>query len=132
MRVLEITKNYNWDAKMVLALVSFATTFSEFRLEVQLYKTNPIARAVTLLKQVPEVKLEDEQVASLFTLIRKIFNVTKKIVDFYDLPLRDYFTDESPEFIAASSYIPVAVYWTIRSIVVSLTQILALTGKGIV
>ncbi|PON74643.1 Sieve element occlusion [Trema orientale] len=129
MEILQITKHYNWDAKVVLALVAFAVTFCEFPLLVQLYATNPVAKAIALLKQLPEVILEHGLVDAFFSLIGEILDVTEKIVEFYDFPLHNYFTAESPEVIAAHSFIPVAVYWTIRSIVVSLTQILAFTFK---
>lgn len=135
MDILQLVKHYNWDSKVVLALVAFAITFGEFRLGVQLYPTNPLAKAVSLLKQLPQVMEHAvalrPQLDALFGLIGEILDVTKKIVEFYDLPRSEYFTSESPEIIAAASHIPTAVYWTIRSIVVSVTQILALTGMGI-
>lgn len=134
MDILGLIKHYSWESKAVLALVSFAVTFGEFRLILQLYPTNPLAKALSLLKQLPEV-LEHAaalrpKLDALYTLIREIVEVTKKIVEFFDLP-REYFSSDSPEIQAAVSHIPTAVYWTIRSIVVSATQILSLTGMGI-
>lgn len=136
MEILQIIKHYNWDSKVVLALVSFAVIFGEFRLVFQLYPTNPLAKAVALLKQLPEVMEHlgalKPKLDALFSLISEILDVTKKIVEFYELPGRnEYFAADSAEMVAASSHIPTAVYWTIRSIVVSTTQILALTGMGI-
>ncbi|PON42304.1 Sieve element occlusion [Parasponia andersonii] len=135
MEILQIIKHYGWDSKVLLALVAFAVTFGEFRLVLQLYSTNPLAKAVALLKQLPEL-LEHAgalkpKLDALYTLIKEILDVTKKIVEFYDLPRNEYFSAESPEILAAASHIPTAVYWTIRSIVISSTQILALTGMGI-
>ncbi|XP_030496787.2 protein SIEVE ELEMENT OCCLUSION B [Cannabis sativa] len=135
MEILNIIKHYGWDSKVLLALVAFAVTFGEFRLVLQQYSTNPLAKAVAILKQLPEL-LEHSgalkpKLDALYDLIKEIIDVTKKIVDFYDLPRNEYFTAESPELLAAASHIPTAVYWTIRSIVVSSTQILALTGMGI-
>lgn len=134
MDILRLIKHYSWESKVVLALVSFAVTFGEFRIVLQQHPTNPLAKAVALLKQLPEV-LEHAaslkpKLDALYTLIKEIIDVTKKIVEFYDLP-RDYFTSESPDILAAVSHIPTAVYWSIRSIVVSATQILSLTGMGI-
>lgn len=134
MDILHLIKHYSWESKVVLALVAFSVTFGEFRLVLQLYPTNPLAKALSLLKQLPEV-LEHAaalrpKLDALYTLIKEIIDVTKKIIEFYDLP-REYFTSESPEILAAISHIPTAVYWSIRSIVVSATQILALTGMGI-
>ena len=135
MEILQIIRHYGWDSKVLLALVAFSVTFGEFRLVLQLYSSNPLAKAVALLKQLPEL-LEHAaalrpKLEALYDLIQEILDVAKKIVDFYDLPRNEYFTAESPEIRAAATHIPTAVYWTIRSIVVSATQILALTGMGI-
>lgn len=114
---------------------SLAITFGEFRLLVSLYSTNQQAKSVAILKQLPEYL--DHAAAlrptldALFGLIKEITDLTKKIAEFYDLTRLDYFTAESPELLAAVNHIPTAVYWTIRSIVVSATQIFALTGMGI-
>ena len=139
MQMLNITTRYYWDAKLVLALSGFSLAFGECRLNCQLYKTNPLAEGVALLKQLPIV-MEDYYDAALkqkldevFALIEEILDVTKKIVDFcYDFPLLSYFTTTEETEAAKNSYIPIFVYWTIRSIVVSLTQILALTSTGTV
>ncbi|KAM6589462.1 hypothetical protein CsatA_012067 [Cannabis sativa] len=135
MDILQLIKHYNWDSKVVLVLAAFAITFGEFRLVVQLYSSNPLAKAIALLKQLPEI-LEHAaalrpKLDALFALINEILDVTKKIVEFYDIPRSEYFTADSPEILAAASHIPTAVYWTIRSIIVAATQILALTGMGI-
>ena len=134
MDILRLIKHYSWESKVVLAVVAFAVTFGEFRASLQLYQTNPLAKSLSLLKQLPEllehaVELRPK-LDALYALTREILDVTKKIVEFYDIP-RVYFTAESPEILAAVSHIPTAVYWTIRGIVVSSTQILALTGMGI-
>ncbi|XP_062112525.1 uncharacterized protein LOC133823696 [Humulus lupulus] len=132
--ILQMTKHYKWDSKVVLALLGFAMTFSEFPLVLRLYKTNPVAYAVALLKQyLPRLRLDHKVADAFFALNRQILDVTNKIVDFYDLPLHNFFTAESPEILAANSYIPLAVYWVIRSIVVSisLAQFLTLGDEGI-
>ena len=135
MNILHLIKQYNWDSKAVLALSSFAITFGEFRQVVSLYSTNELAKSAAILKQMPEylehaVELRPK-LDALFDVIKEIIDVTKKIVEFYDLPHHEYFTTESPELLAAVNHIPTAVYWTIQSIVVSAMQILALTGMGI-
>lgn len=135
MDILQIIKHYGWDSKVLLALMAFAVTFGEFRLVLQQYTTNPLAKAVVILKQLPELLEHAEDLRpkldALYSLIKEILDVAKKIAEFYDLPRNEYFSAESPEIQAAASHIPTAVYWTIRSIVVSSTQILALTGMGI-
>ena len=135
MDILRLIKHYSWDSKVVLALIPFAVSFGEFRLVVQHSTANPLAKGIALLKQLPEI-LEHmgalkPKLDALFELIKEILDVTTKIVEFYELPRQEYFTADSPELIAAVSHIPTAVYWTIRSIVVSATQIYSLTGMGI-
>jgi hypothetical protein len=49
-----LVSNYSWDEKVVLALAGFAVNYGEFWLVAQLYLTNPLAKAVALLKQLPD------------------------------------------------------------------------------
>ncbi|KAL5552733.1 hypothetical protein UlMin_040134 [Ulmus minor] len=135
MDILRLIKHYSWDSKVVLALIPFAVSFGEFRLVVKHSTANPLAKGIALLKQLPEI-LEHmgdlkPKLNALFELIKEILDVTTKIVEFYELPRQEYYAADSPELNAAVSHIPTAVYWTIRSIVVSATQIYSLTGMGI-
>lgn len=135
MDILRLVRHYNWDAKAVLALGAFAVSYGEFRLVASLHSVNPIAKAVSLLKQLPEV-LElssgslKPKLEALFTLVRAMVDVTNVIVEFYDLQYDQYFSPDSPETVLFLTLIPTAVYWVVRSTVISASQILGLTGMG--
>ncbi|XP_062110503.1 protein SIEVE ELEMENT OCCLUSION B-like [Humulus lupulus] len=123
LEILRLVKHYSWEVKVALVLVSLMITFGKFRLVVQQYTTNPLPKAIALLKQLPEIleHLHDLKptLDALFTLIGEIIDTTKELVELYELP----------EVIAVDANVPTVVYWSIRSIVVASTQMFALTGS---
>jgi hypothetical protein len=129
--IFNLVSNYSWDAKVVVALAAFALNYGEFWLVSQLYLTNPLAKAVALLKQLPEIIERAEALKPKFealtNLIRAMTDVAKCIVEFKELPSQ-YITPDTPEMLTATAHIPTAVYWTIRSIVACTSQIVGLTG----
>ncbi|XWS63753.1 hypothetical protein CRYUN_Cryun06bG0128900 [Craigia yunnanensis] len=131
--VAHVVKSYSWDAKVVLALAAFAMTYGEFLLVVQLYTTNPLAKGIALLKQMPEVLARADLLKPKFDTLANLINamlvVAKCIVEFKELPSQ-YISPEDPEMSSANSDIPSAVYWTIRSTVVCASQIIGLVGMG--
>uniref|UniRef100_A0A6N2L7D7 Sieve element occlusion N-terminal domain-containing protein n=1 Tax=Salix viminalis TaxID=40686 RepID=A0A6N2L7D7_SALVM len=131
--IFNLLSNYSWDAKVVLALAAFAVNYGEFSLVAQIYLTNPLAKAVALLKQLPEIieRAEDlkPQFEALTNLIRAMTDVAKCIVELKELPSQ-YITPDTPEMLTATAHIPTAVYWIIRSIVACTSQIVALVGMG--
>ncbi|XP_061985496.1 protein SIEVE ELEMENT OCCLUSION B-like [Populus nigra] len=131
--IFNLVSNHSWDAKVVLALAAFALNYGEFWLVSQLYLTNPLAKAVALLKQLPEIIERAEALKPKFealtNLIRAMTDVAKCIVEFKELPSQ-YITPDTPEMLTATAHIPTAVYWTIRSIVACTSQIVGLTGMG--
>ncbi|PON74659.1 Sieve element occlusion [Trema orientale] len=134
MEVLYMIKDYNWDAKLVLAVGAFAMSFGEFRLLSELHFTNPVAKADALLKQFPD-ELEfagilKSKLEAFFLVAKAMLDMTESVREFYELSYNEYFTAESPEIIAATADIPSAVYWTIRSTVDCASQIMSFTGMG--
>ncbi|KAJ6903857.1 hypothetical protein NC651_021125 [Populus alba x Populus x berolinensis] len=131
--IFNLVSNYSWDAKVVLALAAFALNYGEFWLVSQLFLTNPLAKAVALLKQLPEIIEQTEALKPKFeaitNLIRAMTDVAKCIVEFKELPSQ-YITPDTPEMLTATAHIPTAVYWTIRSIVACTSQIVGLTSMG--
>ncbi|KAJ6911467.1 protein SIEVE ELEMENT OCCLUSION B-like [Populus alba x Populus x berolinensis] len=131
--IFNLVSNYSWDAKVVLALAAFALNYGEFWLVSQLFLTNPLAKAVALLKQLPEIIEQAEALKPKFeaitNLIRAMTDVAKCIVEFKELPSQ-YITPDTPEMLTATAHIPTAVYWTIRSIVACTSQIVGLTSMG--
>lgn len=118
---------------MVLALAAFALNYGEFWVVAQLYPTNPLAKSVALLKQLPEILERVDTLKPRFealsNLIKAMLDLTKCIVDFKELP-SDYITPDTAEMIAVTAHIPTAVYWIIRSIVACAGQIMGLVGMG--
>ncbi|XP_058195108.1 protein SIEVE ELEMENT OCCLUSION B-like [Rhododendron vialii] len=125
--------SYMWDAKVVIALAAFAVNYGEFWLVAQLYPTNPLARSVALLKQLPDILERGDSLKPRFealtTLIKAMLDLTKCIVEFKELPSQ-YITLETPALVTATAHIPTAVYWTFRSIVACASQIMNLIGMG--
>ncbi|KAI9177381.1 hypothetical protein LWI28_014490 [Acer negundo] len=124
---------YSWDAKLVLTLAAFAINYGEFWLLAQIYSTNPLAKSMAILKQVPSILEHASNLKSRFdalnSLIKVMMDVTRCIIEFKDLPSL-YITQDVPAFTTAISLIPTAVYWTIRSVVACATQITTLTSMG--
>lgn len=135
MDILHMIKHYNWDAKLVLVVAAFAMNFGGFQLVAQLHFTNPLAKAVALLKKLPEM-LEfsgnmKPKFEVLFVLIKAILDMVKTIVELCELFCKEDFTAESPEVIATSSAdVAIAVYWTIRGTVDCASQFVGLIGIG--
>ncbi|XP_039034653.1 protein SIEVE ELEMENT OCCLUSION B-like [Hibiscus syriacus] len=131
--VAQIVKGYSWDAKVVLALAAFAMTYGELLLVIQLYATNPLAKGVALLKQLPEVLARADLLKPKFDMLANLINamvvVAKCIVEFKELPSK-YISPQDPELSSAIADIPSAVYWTIRSTVVCSLQIMNLINMG--
>lgn len=115
---------------MVVALAAFAVAYGEFWLVAHLYPTNPLAKSVSLLKQLPDTIEQAETLKPKFdalnNLITTMLDVAKCIVDFKMLPPQYI----SPDMSTATAHIPTAVYWTIRSIVACASQIAGLIGTG--
>lgn len=131
--LFNLLSNYSWDAKVVLALAAFAMSYGEFWLTAQLHTVNPLAKSVSLLKQLPDVLEHTDILRPRFeainSLIRAMLDVTKCIILFKELPT-DYITSETPAMSSALAHIPTAVYWTIRSVVACASQMIGLIGLG--
>ncbi|KDP26703.1 hypothetical protein JCGZ_17861 [Jatropha curcas] len=131
--IFNLLSSYSWDAKVVLALAAFAVNYGEFWLVAQLYLTNPLAKAIALLKQLPDILERADALKPKFealnNLIGATLDVAKCIVEFKELP-EQYITPDAPEMLTATAHIPTAVYWTIRSLVACASQIIGLIGMG--
>jgi hypothetical protein len=118
---------------VVLALAAFAVNYGEFWLVAQLYSSNPLAKGLAILKQLPEILEYTDTLKPKFealtNLIKAMLDVTKCIVEFKELPSQ-YITPDTSELVTANAHIPIAVYWTIRSIVACASQIMGLIGMG--
>ncbi|KAJ4973402.1 hypothetical protein NE237_006576 [Protea cynaroides] len=125
--------SYSWDAKAVLALAAFAIPYGEFWLVLELYATHPLAKSIALLKQLPDLLEQSDNLRPRFdalrSLIRAMLDVTKCIILFNELPPY-YISSDQPPLSVAATHIPTAVYWTVRSVVACASQIIGLIGLG--
>ncbi|XVE54577.1 hypothetical protein DITRI_Ditri03aG0092700 [Diplodiscus trichospermus] len=131
MVLLNTLSSYSWDAKVVLTLAAFAVNFGEFWLIVQLCTTNSLAKSVALLKQLPDILEHSQnlkpQFDALNKLIKAMMDVTRIIIEFTELPSQ-YISSDVPPMYIATTHIPTAAYWTIRSVVACAAQIASLVG----
>ncbi|BAT79437.1 hypothetical protein LR48_Vigan04g070100 [Vigna angularis] len=131
MVLLGYMSSYAWHAKVVLTLAAFAVIFGEFWLVAQLSAENTLAKSVALLKQLPDIAENfmslKPHFEALIRLVKAAMDVTTCIVEFKELP-SDYISEDTPPMSVASTHIPIASYWVIRSIVACASQIASLIG----
>lgn len=116
---------------MVVVLAAFAVNYGDIWLVAQICTTNPLARFIAILKQVPELIEHFESLQPHFNavdkLIKAIVDLTKLIVEFNELPL-EYLSLDTPPISVAKAHIPAASYWTIRAIVACAIHVAKVTG----
>ncbi|XP_074334356.1 protein SIEVE ELEMENT OCCLUSION B-like isoform X2 [Apium graveolens] len=129
--LFKILSRYPWEVKVVVALAAFAMIYDEFQLVAQLYPTNPLAKSVADLKQLPDIMERAESLEPMFqslvSLIKAVLDLTKCIVEFKSLPSQ-YISPDTPEMVTVTAHIPIAVFWTIRSIVACASIVMNLIG----
>lgn len=114
-------------------MAAFALNYGEFWLLAQIYSSNPLAKSMAILRQLPVILEHTGPLKPRFDalnkLIRVMTDVTRCIVEFKELP-SIYISQEVPALATAIAHIPTAVYWTMRSVVACATQITSLTTLG--
>jgi len=124
---------YKWDVKLVLALAAFALNYGEFWLLAHIHDTNQLAKSMAILKQLPGIMEHSSSLKPRFDtlndLVNVILEVTKCVIEFNDLPTQ-YIRQDVSAYNTVSNHIPVAAYWSIRSIVACAAQITSLTTLG--
>ncbi|XP_078170437.1 protein SIEVE ELEMENT OCCLUSION B-like [Carex rostrata] len=133
MEILRMLSTFDWDAKVVLAMAAFAVNYGHFGLTMQLHPTNPLAKAIAVLRQLHDIFGQNNTIKPRFdavdNLVKAMLDVTWCIIEFNELP-PEYLGAESSEMQVALTHIPTAVYWTIRSIIACESQITGLIGLG--
>ncbi|XP_076957915.1 protein SIEVE ELEMENT OCCLUSION B-like [Bidens hawaiensis] len=133
MAILNILSSYPWEAKVVISLAAFAVNFGEFWLVAQLFATNPLAKSVALLKQLPNIMEHYKSIKPRFdavnNLIKVMLDVTKCIIAFKNLPYQ-YLQDDTHPKSTALTHVPTAVYWAIKSMVACVSQLTSLLGMN--
>ncbi|KAG5537014.1 hypothetical protein RHGRI_024451 [Rhododendron griersonianum] len=130
MTIFNNLSNYSWDAKVVISLAAFAANYGEFWLMAQLSTTNPLAKSVSLLKQLSNIRGHASSLKSRVDPINNLLHsAILKVIDcifqFKELPPQ-YISHERPPapLATAMAHFPAAAYWTIRSIVVGIEEVL--------
>ncbi|XP_076927921.1 protein SIEVE ELEMENT OCCLUSION B-like [Bidens hawaiensis] len=117
--IFHMLSNYEWDVKAIITLASFMENYGEFWLVVQLCLSNPLAKSRAHLKQIHDMLERVEALKPRFeagaNLFKAMLDLTHFIVRFKDLP-KQYISPDTPELVTATTLIPTAVYWIIRSI----------------
>lgn len=133
MAILSMLSSYTWEAKIVLSLAAFSVNYGQFWLIAQLYATNPLAKSVALLMQLPDIVEHSNTLKSQFdaanNLIKAVLDVTKCIIKFQLLP-SNYISPETPPMSVAMALVPTAAYWLIRSLVTCASQLTSLLGMS--
>ncbi|KAF6144507.1 hypothetical protein GIB67_004461 [Kingdonia uniflora] len=131
--LFELLSSYSWDAKVVLTLAGFAVIYGEFWLVTHLRTTNHLARSIALLKQLPDIIQHNDSLKPRFdalgNLINAMLDVTKCIIELKELPFQ-YITPDVSPLAMATTHVPTAAYWIIRSVVACTSQIISLVGLG--
>ncbi|XP_024977373.1 protein SIEVE ELEMENT OCCLUSION B-like [Cynara cardunculus var. scolymus] len=131
--ILNLLSSYTWEAKVVISLGAFAVNFGEFWLVAQLFATNPLAKSVALLKQLPNIIEHYKSLKPRFDAINNLINamlvVTKCIIAFKNLPYQ-YLQDDTPPKSTALAHVPTAAYWSIKSMVACASQLTSLLGMN--
>lgn len=133
MELLKSLSSFTWDAKVVIAFAGFAINYGEFWLVEHHHTKNPLAKNIAILKDLPEIMAQSNELRKHFEavldLLNAILKVTHCIIKFKELPPM-YISPDSPEITAATAHIPTAVYWCIRGLLVCAATLLSLIGGG--
>ncbi|KAG8383254.1 hypothetical protein BUALT_Bualt05G0165300 [Buddleja alternifolia] len=121
--LLEMLSHYTWDAKVVLALASFAHSFGLFWLIMKLQSNNALAFSLAKVKHLPgPIGMLKPKFKAMNMLVKTMVKVTKVIISFEGMSLQYELVDDKAMEITKSK-IYLATYWIFRSILVCSSQI---------
>ncbi|KAE8651829.1 hypothetical protein Csa_006247 [Cucumis sativus] len=127
MEILNILTTYPWEAKAILSLAAFAMDYGDLWHLNHYFKTDPLAKTLATIKQVPELKkhLDTPKYRQLFLSPKcliygcmKAIKYMKEIKDFSKYDMK-----EITELSSAIRQIPLFTYWVIHIIVAARTEI---------
>nr|GMD24620.1 protein SIEVE ELEMENT OCCLUSION B-like [Ipomoea batatas] len=79
--VLKLLANYWWDAKAVIAFAAFAQQYGEFALLVRLYPTDPLAKSVATIVQIPDLMESSESSRAVSSKFREVAKLADKMLE---------------------------------------------------
>ncbi|TMW93350.1 hypothetical protein EJD97_011845 [Solanum chilense] len=136
MSLLHSLTTYAWDTKVAITFAAFAQLYGEFGLLVHQYTTNPLAKSVAIIMELPEIMTHQDVLKQKFDaihdLIDKMLDVTKCIIEFRDVQSshsQNVITQEL-EMLINTAHISTAAYWTMRAAVMCAAMILNLIAIG--
>ncbi|KAH6828494.1 hypothetical protein C2S53_013742 [Perilla frutescens var. hirtella] len=130
--ILKLLANYTWEAKIVIVLASYVVDYAQFSLVAKLYTSNPLAKLIAILKQIPE-NIDDisdvikSKFETIISLVKLSIEVTKFIARFSSLPSK-YISSDAEPMVVALTQIPIAVYWITRVVVACASQVTEILG----
>ncbi|XP_060214065.1 protein SIEVE ELEMENT OCCLUSION B-like [Lycium barbarum] len=136
MSLLHSLTTYSWDTKVAIAFAAFAQQYGEFGLLVHQYPTNPLAKSVAIIMELPEIMERHDVLKQKFDaihdLIDKMLDVTKCIIEFRDIQTshQQYAVTQELEMLINTAHISTAAYWTIRAAVMCAAMVLNLIAIG--
>lgn len=129
MEIFNILISYPWEAKAILTLAAFAMDYGDLWHLNYYFKTDPLAKTLAIIKQVPELKkhLDTPKYRQVFLshrcLIYGCMQAIKYIREIKNFSKYD--VKELTELSSAIRQIPLITYWVIHIIVASRTEISA-------
>ncbi|KAL8057304.1 hypothetical protein ABFX02_04G176100 [Erythranthe guttata] len=131
--ILNSLSSYTWDAKAAIALASFSVNYAQFWLVANRFTTDPLAKSVALLKQLPDIiNLSDHVLKSRFdtisNLVKDLLELTTCIAKFNRLMPSKYISEDVEPMAVAIAHFPVAVYWIVRILVACASQVTEIIG----
>ncbi|XP_010556201.1 PREDICTED: protein SIEVE ELEMENT OCCLUSION C-like [Tarenaya hassleriana] len=123
MAVFDLLRNYRWDVKVVIVLGALAETYGRLCLPKHLSSSDPVAASVAILNWLPfNTSKFSTWLKSLSLLVRAMVDVTKCIIGFERLPVKQANPDNNVVGETASQ-VYLAAYWVVRSAITCLMQI---------
>ncbi|XP_027772611.1 protein SIEVE ELEMENT OCCLUSION B-like isoform X2 [Solanum pennellii] len=136
MSLLHSLTTYAWDTKVAITFAAFAQLYGEFGLLTHQYTTNPLAKSVAIIMELPEIMTRQDILKQKFDaihdLIDKMLDVTKCIIEFRDVQSsqNQHVITQELEMLINTAHISTAAYWTMRAAVMCAAMILNLIAIG--
>ncbi|OIW19786.1 hypothetical protein TanjilG_24432 [Lupinus angustifolius] len=121
MWILQLLKNYSWDAKVLITLASFSLEYGIFQHLTRVPIKDPVGVSLKLLNQVQSRKVSDD----ITELVKLSVSVFQHIGKWATWSSNGYYDPENvPSLTEAFKEIPVVVYWTIATLVASTSNLI--------
>lgn len=124
LKILQQLSGFSWGAKAVIALAAFSLEYGEFWRLDRIQVADQFGNS---LKQLNQVQISRKVPADMTDLVTVLGEVLNYINLWEKWSAMDYDTEAVPSLLAAMQEIPLAVYWTIASIVASVGNLVGIS-----